>query len=323
MKTLKYILLSTVTSLIVITILGRFAGPWIERPIQERLKEHCATCEFHTSGVELTASGFKLLNVRFTAGKKGGQRVEIEIPAIKLHPNWKTLIPGPIKINEIGLVQPLVTFLDQGDSKSKDGQESHFLIPALPALKIVDGRFLYIRDVSGTHAEFILHKINADIQTEVNRAYADVSAQIGTKGRIDLAIDSTTKNNDLVIHVDMKAKDQDFKDLSRFFEPNAGVKLEGTLTAGHAISKLVNRKVSTTLLAEFKDFKLEVNKMYDRNDIQTFFTNLAAAVGLREKNINRPREDKIESVEAEREPGESIVSLILRSWKLAALEIAK
>ena len=82
-------------------------------------------------------------------------------------------------------------------------------------------------------------------------------------------------------------------------------------------------RVSTLLLAGFKDFKLNVNPMYDRNDIQTFFTNLAAAIALKEKNVDQPREEKVEAVDAEREPGESIVSFILRSWKLAALKVAQ
>ncbi len=38
--------------------------------------------------------------------------------------------------------------------------------------------------------------------------------------------------------------------------------------------------------------------MYDRDELQTFFTNLAAGIALQSKNTDLPKKDKIEGVDA-------------------------
>ena len=120
----------------------------------------------------------------------------------------------------------------------------------------------------------------------------------------------------------MSVADQNLGALTDFFKPNAGVELTGTLVKGHSVSKLKGAELTTSLYADYKDFKLKVDKMYDRNEVQTFFTNLGTSIAVREKNHSAPAEEKMKTVESKRKGGESIVSFMLEGLKQASLAVA-
>jgi hypothetical protein len=176
--------------------------------------------------------------------------------------------------------------------------------------------------VKGTHAVFTVHGLNGEIDPNPDRAVANVRGLIGPGGEFQIRVVSPYGVKPLEIDTEIFVKRLNLEDLSVFFKPNAGVELWGTLEKGHARSKMTGPALKSTLFAEYKDFKLRVDKMYDRNEAQTFFTNLGAAIAMRGENRDEPAEDKRKTVESRRERGESLVSFILRGLKEASLAVA-
>lgn len=276
--------------------------------------------------VEISPRGVFVHELQILAGQEGEQRLRAQIPRVVLWPRWSKLVIGTISLNRALIERPEIQFFDgpnKSAKKSETRTESTQADPSerLSRIQIVGGSFKYIRDVKGTHAELYVHKINARLEIESAVVHGFASAQFGKSGSFDLWV-TTSYSKPLEIDVELKARDQNLEDLSRFFEPNAGVKLEGLLLSGHATAKLRDRHVSATLQADYKDFKLRVNPMYDRNEIQAFFTNLGVAIAVRKKNVDKSKSEKTEAVEIDREKDESIVSFILRGWRDAALKLA-
>ncbi len=318
--------------LLLLALIGIFAAltvvvkpnfePWLERHIRFELKAACPACEFSMEDVTLSWDGFGLQKVHFTTGT-GQQRLEAEIATIYLYPNVTSLLNGKPRLQNITFDQPKMIFHDEGEKSAQKQSESSFALPPHLHIQIDNGDFTYIRDVKNTHATLTIEHIQALIGPEADLLRARATAQLGQTESLNLTVSADLHKNPLEATIEMRAKDQDMKVLSDFFEPNAGVKMEGILIAGHVVSQLKGTHVSTQLTMEFKDFKLKVKPMYDRDGVQAFFTNLAAAVALKKKNVGAQEKEKTESIETDREGQESLVSLVLRSWKEAALKIVR
>lgn len=316
--------------LLVLAIVGGFfaltqfakphLAPWLEQQIRLNLKQACPACEFSMAGADFSWNGFGLQGVVFKTGP-GQQRLEAEVSTVYFYPAVEALLEGRLQLKNITLDQPKMIFLDEGDKSTKKKSESRLEPPPPIYLQIDNGEFTYIRNVKNTHATLTIHHIQALIGPDADVIRGRATAQLGTTENLYLTLTVDPQKNPLEARVEMTAKDQDLKVLSDFFEPNAGVQMEGTLLSGHVVSLLNGSKVSTELTMEFKDFKLKVKPMYDRDGVQAFFTNLAASIALKKKNVGA--QDKTEKIETEREGNESLVSLMLRSWKEAALKIVR
>lgn len=295
--------------------------PWVEDRIQTELKKSCDTCEFSFDDIFLSWRGPAIENIRFKT-RPSGQRLEGEVFSLFAYPRLDSLlVDGEIQLRTVILDQPKITYFDDANNPAPK-TDAGFGLPPDVGIGVHNGEFTYIRDVKGTHAELTIRKIQSRIVTEQEGLHARASAQLGDSGNLLLTIEAATKTP-LEADIALSAKNQNMKDLSTFFEPNAGVKMEGTLLNGNITSKVAGSHVSTTLKMEFKDFKLKVNSMYDRSDIQTFFTNLAASMALRKNNTDAREKDKSTKIEANREKDETLISFILRSWKEAALKVAQ
>jgi hypothetical protein len=309
-----------------IFLLLQTTKPWIEQRVADAVRQRCKSCEIRLGRIGLSWRGITLDNVQFSGGPSGGQRVEVHAPRIVLRPRLSTIFNGHPALRSVSLFGPTVTFWD-GDKVKRSALKTSQVEPLVwPedlqfSTIISDGVFNYVRDVKNTHAELVIHQITAELIPSREHLMARATAQFGKSGHVELITSIPLLHQTLVVETEMKVKDQNLQDLSAFFQPNAGVKLDGVLTSGHAITKLKGSHLSASLWAEYKAFNLSVNKMYDRNDVQTFFTNLGAAIAMREKNINASNETKASAVELERESNESIVSFILRGLKEAALKV--
>ncbi|MGZ3724084.1 MAG: hypothetical protein ACXVA9_14170 [Bdellovibrionales bacterium] len=296
---------------------------WAEKEVCDAVLLECDGCEFSMGGVGLAWDGLAIKDLHLAGGDKGGQWVDFKARRIILSPVFSTLLSDTPHLRGVTLDHPEVIFTD-GEKKSQSHMNTE-----LDAAKIVideiffyGGIFTYVRDVKGTHAVLTIHNIDGDIDPNPERAVVNVSAQIGKAGSIQLVATTPYTKRPFEVDTDIKVTGQNLEDLSVFFKPNAGVELLGTLTKGHSRSKLRGTHLSSWLFAEYKDFKLHVDKMYDRNDLQKFFTNLGSSIAIAEKNKDKPAEDKIKAVELNREKGESVVGFILRGLKVAALGVS-
>lgn len=323
---LKYILGSIVAVILVIgvalAILIPKLLPWAEREIRDAVHRECPSCEFGMGGVTAWFDGLSVSDLHLAGGERGGQWVDFKARRITFSVDYTSLMSDAPRLKGVTLDHPDITFYDgeKSSQRSSGSLDSDKII--INAIFFFGGKFTYVRDVKGTHAVLVIDSIDGDIDPNPDRAIADVRAKIGSDGGFNLRVISPYNKRPLQIDTELEVKDQSLEALSEFFKPNAGVELIGTITKGHARTRLRGDHVSAALFAEYKDFKLRVNKMYDRNSVQTFFTNLGAAIAMREKNKNASAKDKESSVDLTREKGESIVSFILRGLKEAALKVA-
>ncbi|MBX3021283.1 MAG: hypothetical protein KF799_06345 [Bdellovibrionales bacterium] len=322
--TLTVVILLSVVVVIAILNLNQLA-PWAERQVRERAKERCPTCTFSLDKLSLSWRGLNLEGLGLSAGARGGQRVEALIPNMTVDLKWSALLNRQLVAERLAMQNPKIVFFDGEKTGAGTGtgtnDSSEGFAVNLKRLDIQNAEFSYIRDVKNTHAELHIHDIDAQIQLTSQNILAEFSGRIGGSGRVNVALTSQRPTTPLHIDCDVHVRDQDLADLSRFFKPNAGVELSGQLLKGEGHIEVRGQKLNATLFTEYKDFKLTTHKMYDRNDLQAFFTNVGADIAMRANNKDLPAAQKRESKTLEREGDESIVSFMLRGLKEAAIDV--
>ncbi len=303
-------------------IIVPIASHKIEKFVQRKVHAQCAHCQVSIARTTLWWPSLSFHQVRITLGRKGGQYCEIKTPRVSLFPQLQTLLGGDLHFNEIVVETPEIFFYD-GDQRTVENKTAgKSVAPKIDALEIEDGQFTYIRDTKGTHAVLTVHKIAAAMRLRPGELSAHAQMQVGHSGVSKLQVHARFGGRPLEIATKLQVEEQNLADLSRFFEPNAGVKLAGILLSGYALSDSIGDKLHATLWAQYRDFAIHVNKMYDRNELQTFFTNLGIAVAARSSNVENARPPKGESVDIKREQPESVVAFILRGLKEAALKVS-
>lgn len=297
--------------------------PWAENEIREAIQSRCATCTFTMRELRLHWRGVNARDVEFTGGVAGGQRVQAKIASVLIVPELMSVFSKKPRLRAIHLLEPKVVFYDGPKRTPKTkGQGGDTELPAdIHRMFIRDGAFSYIRDVKDTHAELHVTDIRGAIDPDPDLFRAWITARIGRGGSVELKVTSPLKKKPLELISEINLQDQNLEDLSHFFKPNAGVELKGVMTRASGVTHVQGRTQTAKVFAEFKDFSLKVNPMYDRDDVTTFFTNLGTAVAMRSKNTAAPRAEKTETKSLNREAGESLVSFILRGLKEAAIDI--
>lgn len=296
----------------------------IENKISQSLREECQTCVFSMSEIGWAWRGIALSGIEFQAGEKDGQSFSAKIPRLVIRPDLGKLLTGKVDIDVVKLIGPRFIFKDieKIAPPSKDRPDSEEGMKAkLRRLVVTDGIFKYSRDVKGTHAELTIQKIQADAVIRDGVINALAKAQFGESGDFDLRMQMPAFKRPLEVDLDLSVRDQNLADLSAFFKPNAGVELKGILRKGHATTRLRGRTAQASVRAEYEKFDLKLHKMYDRDKWQAFFTTLGAKIAMRKENADAPPKEQRESLTTHREPGESLVSFILRGWKEAAIDL--
>lgn len=304
----------------------KYLKPRVEEEISRRLHDKCPTCEFAMASMGWAWRGMALRHVQFRAGEKDGPRVIAEIACLAIRPDLFKLLRGEIEISRIHILRPEVTFRDiekvkrpvaKRASPNRNG-------PSFPLRRLVieRGKFKYIREVRGTHAELTIHKIQADAVIKDETLNALAEGQFGTTGDFDLRVAMPIEKRPLEVDIDLSVRDQNLADLTAFFQPNAGVELKGILRKGHASTRLRGSSAQTSLKAEYEKFELKLHKMHDREKWQAFFISLGAKIAMKKENTQAAPHEQREVLATERESGESLVHFVLQSWKKAAIELA-
>jgi hypothetical protein len=283
--------------------------PWAENQVRAAVRRDCKSCDFSMGPVTLAWKGLALGDIWLAGGHKDSQRVEFKVRRIVISPVWTSLLGD----------HPVIENKSHGRPES--ALETDKSDVTVNTIFVEDGNFSYVRDLIGTHAVFKVHDINGDIEPNPEGAIARIRAQVGGSGNLNLRVSSPYGKQPLALDADMSVDEQSLATLSEFFKPNAGVELTGTLVKGHSLSKLRGAELTTSLYADYKDFKLKLDKMYDHNTVQTFFTNLGTTIAMREKNQSAPTDEKMTTVRSKREKGESLVSFMLRGLKEASLDV--
>lgn len=308
--------------------------PWAKKQIENAVHDACASCKLSIGDIQLslfTIGGIEFKDIKFSSGKKGGQEIQASVRKIVVRHEVISLLRRQIRVGYLGIVDPKVTFTD-GEARAK-AVSGNVEMPAFDEFAIYDtrisgGEFTYVRNVKNTNAALRIKDLHIDAgplgnvpELKDETANFKTTSQIEGSGRVALDISVKVFSKPLFIDTVLDVKDQDLEGLSRFFKPNAGVDLKGLLVNGQATTKLRGNHLNATVRARYKDFSLRLDKMYDRSEIQAFFTNLGAALAMQDKNTDESKSEQTRAVELDRQPNESIVSFILRGLKEASLEI--
>jgi hypothetical protein len=299
------------------------AADWLKERIETAVHEKCLGCEFSIHSLNFSITGFALREIRLVKEGKG-QRVTLHINQLSVYPRWLSLLSSHRQLESVQIIEPEIEYFDggkPGGGKRHPEKVQLLLGRLVHQLQVHKGSFTYIRQTTGTRADLSFHQINGLMEFSDGLMNSQATGQMGASGHIELALRTTTAEALLPIDIQMQVRDQNLSDLSHFLEPNAGVKLNGWLLSATAKSQLDSEAIHSTLQARFKDFKLHVNPMYDRNDLQAFFTNLGTSIAMQSKNTQLPGKERIQSADLRRDNQEPLVGFILNSWKEAALKV--
>jgi hypothetical protein len=319
--------------------------PWWTRPIfrelrqrlEKQVNEQCdSRCEFHLADLRLNwlhPGELVLENLRLHGGRGSGQEIDVRIPQLGFRVQLLALLDNQVRFGRIQAFSPQFVFYDLEHPARTPGNENY--LRGLPDIEIEtvqvkDGDFTYVRDVKGTHAVFHVHQISlasgalgSSPRLKDAPLQVEAAAQVESSGHVDLHVETYALRRPLQMDIDLKVKAQNLADLSRFFKPNAGVELNGILLSGHGVEHLHGRELRASLQAEYQDFTLKVDPMYDRSEVTAFFTNLGAGLALKKHNREASQADQTRAVHLARQPTESIVSFLLRGLKESSLDVAK
>lgn len=299
------------------------------------VERSCDGCKLQIADVKwsrLNPGALDLVDVEFRSGDPRYTHLKVRIARVVIRPNVLALMSSDLNLGFLALIQPDVLYYDgikpKSNTKEKSDDQSPAFTFALKRARIVDGAFTYVRDVRNTHAELHVKALNVECDAIDSKAperetHIKATATVEGSGEAELDLRGPLLKQPLALALELRVRHQDLAGLSRFFRPNAGVDLKGELVQGYARSRISGSTVRTLVRALHKDFRLHVDKTYDRSDVEAFFTNLGAAIALQTQNLEDPRWEQKREVERTREPGESIASFILRGMRDASLDIVK
>lgn len=310
--------------LILALLTGLFASlnsPWAKTKLEKTVRENCDGCSFQMESAKLTWRGLVLSDVRFGTGKKGAKKFDLHVVRAVIRPDIWPLFRQEINIQSVALFAPEVIY-SEGDLPVPGGKGDESLNVVLNKISIYNGKFVYIRDHKGTHAELTINDIAGKILVSGGRLDGRFTARMGESGEFDLLAQAALKKP-LEIDSELTVRNQNLADLTVFLKPNAGVELKGEIVKAHAVSKARGDKLNTQLTVAFRDFQVRLLEMYDRTEAEAAFTNIGAALVLKRENLNSSKEKQSSTAESTRKKGESIVHFLLTGLKKSALDAAK
>lgn len=309
-----------------------FAGVFLLPRLQTAVNQSCGHCEFKIGSLEfgLFPPRAILGGVSYREGDRRdsllGAQARLAVVPLPL----SNLKPGPWRIGLIILQDVNVTL-----------EESSEKFPKPPSAPKKDERFEFA-GVLVRNAEFIyrnftpagpaviqVHDISAsagpfciaeNCKNQAIDAHAD--ARLENSGKVDLTVSAAFFADSPHVDVDLKLAGQDLKDVDPYFSVSDGIQLEGKLISARGVVKVRGTRGEGDALVNFANLGVHCRADRHRSGLLAFFENLGAKVKLKSANFTDPRSAKEHQVVTERHSGESVVSLILRTLKEAALRVA-
>lgn len=338
MKTGLRIFVGVLASLVLIYVVGieLVLPPIAKAKITEAVTDGCASCKF-----ELGSASFGLFNpghirlrdIRVKQGYEGSTELLVKIESVFIDVDLAGSTRERISILNVELREPDVLLVD-GDAaspKSKDADEdSKGPTFAINHTKLTNGIFTYTRNTKGTTATLHLAKIEGDFSAlgtidELKDKFVDahLAFQIEKSGATELDLRVPMKGGANHVDVSLYLRDQDLAVTTPFFNPNAGVELNGNVVKARARAQVRGDALVASTWIVYKGLELKLNPMYDRSGAEAFFTNLGIELVMKETDLDLDGKDQTEFLHTKREPNEKTVGFILRGLKEAAIKVAR
>jgi hypothetical protein len=321
---------------LLLLLVTQVIGPWeIRRQLVKAVEAGCASCTLQVGSV-----GFSLLPVSVTLGGVdllGGNReiteVRLRIRRLRavIAPSW--LVSRRLHLKEVEVEEPEVTVVE-GDRLAPPGGPPGKPDPtqwdfSVARTEISGGRFHYFREHAGQRAPLRVGSIRGTIselgstrELRRSKSHARIRAVLEKSGQVDLDVRALVFGSEPDPEIDLKVGGLNLSELNPYFQTDDGIALQGTLREGHALVAMLGRKVHASVQADYEDLNVSFAKKNGiRSGAGAFFSNLAASVKIDHANTDEGAREQHRSVDIEREPRETLLKVILRGMKKAAMKV--
>ena len=214
----------------------------------EKVERACASCSLQIDRVEidlLDLGRVRVTGVQFRAGSFGSLQIDAKAESIDARVEIRPLWKRTLSIQSVEIAQPDVAIKDgdtpkdrrqppfRANAKSGGNNKDEWTL-AIEKLSLARGSFQYrryrnekeavlkVREISGAAGPFSSSDLGSPTLIK-----GSIAGQIGTSGRAELRVATALSKSPLDVDVDLKVESQQLTDLNGFFQPNAGVILEG------------------------------------------------------------------------------------------------
>ncbi len=335
---LKGLAILSVAIVSAVTIFQLVIAPWIVRyALGTLITKPCHHCTLEIQAIHINLFGptVSLHEVKFSARVGDATMLSAHIPYVVADMYPLPLLKKKLHLGPIKLINPAVSVLEReqpppapSPKPEKKGETSRVTTVEFAGVDVVDGDFTYVHEKEAVPAAVRVHKIDLSLDRLGNtaelieqRARWSATGILEHSGKFTLTVAPVLFSEMPNVDVELKISGLELFDLNEFFMHEDGIGLKGTLLHGESHVDVRNLQAHSVATAKFENLKFELNPTKKRSFIESFFTGLVAGVKMGSHNLYDTLEERTQTIEAKRNPEESLLAFILRAMKEAALKI--
>lgn len=241
------------------------------------------------------------------------------------------LLRGRFRIGRIEIEQPAVE-VAEGDlyaSSSTEDSKGRRLDLEIKGIKVRKGSFVYTRERPGRKGGRLgLSGINATVghigssdRLRAGDAGGTANGVLEESGQFQLQVRAKIFAEIPDVDVKLQIAGQNLATLNRFFMPNDGVRLRGTLIEGRSSVVIRGSRLNASDYVRFRDFAVTIKKHKGLDAFSAFFQTFFASLKMGRQNTDGGNYDRLGTVNMERRPKETLISFTLRGMKEAAIKV--
>jgi hypothetical protein len=327
------LLLVTIFSLGMVAA-NTYLVPKIEEGLSQYLKENCPTCKFKADDITVSIldRGVKFKGIAFSGWDPHYTAMYSKIDRLDILVDAASLFTDHWVIRKINIIRPTIEVVE-GDLKYPSEKERPISDESkkivIHEINLRQGDFTYVRVHNGKRAPIHLEKIDIDVEKIGNTpelidqpTKGVARAVLENSGKVKIETAAIVFNKSPHIDTKINISRLDLDRTNRYFQTQEGVVLTGQLLEGQSEYSIRGKKFHGYVRAEYKDLDIQFEKNEERTALLAFFNNLVKTLKLRSENLEQKWRDQTSYVTLEREPEETLLTLMFRGMREAALEVA-
>lgn len=311
-----------------------FAVPWAaRRRLISAVHDNCETCELSLNRVHVSLLPFALSGsrVRLTGGTRDATVVQAEADSVYVPLSLFAFFKRRLRAGRIIIEKPVVK-VTEGDMYSPESAKktgARGLDFEIEGVELRKGTFIYIREHLGSRGSLCISGIDAAAGPVGNsdrlrgeEVEGSAIGRVEGSGQFHLGVKAMIFAKVPNIDVKLQVAGQDLGILNGFFTPIGGIKLEGNLIEVRGSAAIRGEHLASSVFMRYKGLSVNIRKNKERGGLSAFFQNLMSSLKVGKQNVNRGNFDRVGTVELERKPKETFISLTLRGMKEAAMKVS-
>ena len=309
-------------------VAGSLARPRVEAAVNHS----CGHCELQIGSLDFGLFPPRAIvgGITYREGDPRDSLLVAQAKVVEVPVPLSNLRSGPWRIGVID-VKGASVLLEEGDSHfpkppTAPGKEQGF---DFYGLALHHAEFTYRKNTPAGPALIRVHEIDAHAgpfgtgeKSKDLPVDATADARLEGSGKVSLSVSAAFFADSPSCEVDLRLTGQNLSEMNAYFGVADGVLLSGRLIDSRGIAKIQGKRGEGDVTVTFEKLGVHFRADRHRGGLLAFFENLGAKVKVKGGNFADPRSAKERQVVTERHAGESVVSMILRTLKEAALRVA-